>query len=58
VIYERLGWNALEGFMMKMYSDYFEVLIDDIPEVKTLIKKKPKNNASEQLRLALASMKN
>lgn len=40
-----------------MYSDYFEQLVDDIPEVKSLIKKKPKVNASEQLRLALASMK-
>lgn len=43
--------------MIKMYSDYFESLVDDIPEIKTLIKKKPKVNASEQLWLALASMK-
>lgn len=46
-IYERLGWIALEGVMNKHYNDYFEALVADIPEMQSLVKKKPKVNASE-----------
>ena len=58
ILYNKVGWEALEGAMIQQIQSYQQYASNlDVPELKSIIKEKPKNNKSDQLRAAIKSMK-
>ena len=57
-MYDKVGWEPLEGVMIQQQAKYAQYASSiDIPELKDLIKEKPKNNKSEQLWAAIKAIK-
>ena len=57
-MYHKLGWYALEGYISReVPQNQLQILLDDIPEVESLIKKKEPGKGSESLREALKAVK-
>ena len=57
-MYQKLGWFALEGYLSReVPQNQLQILLDEIPEVESLIKKKDTNKGSESLREVLKAVK-